>query len=80
MDTHNDSHIFNEDQYWLNHYVEDSNNPIFHSFVSRYFTCPRFDRRYHHTQFNLVPSKYSLLVRNTTSSVANSLVTCLQAI
>ena len=31
-------------------------------FVSRYFTCPRFECRYHHSPFNLVTGKYSLLV------------------
>ena len=59
---HNDSHTFNEDLYRLNHYVMDYYNPYTISFVTRYFTYPRFDRRYHYTQLNLVTGKYSLLV------------------
>jgi hypothetical protein len=31
LDVHNDSHIFNEDLYWFNHDVEDSNILVFHS-------------------------------------------------
>ena len=36
-------------------------------FVYRYNTCPRFDRRYHDTLFNLVTSKSLYSFRNTSS-------------
>jgi hypothetical protein len=49
LNVHDYSGTFHKQLYRLNHNVEDSNNPIFHSHCLRYFTCARFDRRYHHT-------------------------------
>src|SRR3954471_9093644 len=53
---------------------------IYIPFVSRYFTCPRFDRRYRHTYFNLVHSKYFTRSVIRYHFVINSLTTCLQAV
>ena len=36
-------------------------------FVNRYVTCPRFDRRYPYTLFNLVTGKSLYSFRNTSS-------------
>ena len=44
-------------------------------FVCRYVTCPRFDRRYLYTLFNLVTGKSLYSFRNSHHPVINSLVT-----
>src|SRR3954468_11445954 len=51
----------------MNHNVGDSINPINNSLVNRYVTCPRFDRRYPYTLFNLVTGKSLYSFRNTSS-------------
>ena len=51
----------------MNHGVEDSINPYAIPFVDRYVTCPRFDRRYPDTLFNLVTGKSLYSFRNTSS-------------
>ena len=51
----------------MNHGVEDSINPYAIPFVNRYVTCPRFDRRYPDTSFNLITGKSLYSFRNTSS-------------
>jgi hypothetical protein len=48
LEIHTNSHIFNEDHLSVNHDVRIQLISYTNSFVSRYFTCPRFDHRHLH--------------------------------
>ena len=62
LDAHIGSYIFYEDLYQSNR-----NDNISYSLCHRYVTCPRFDRRYLHTKFNLVTGKSLYSSRNASS-------------
>ena len=62
LDAHIGSYIFYEDLYRSN-----CNNNIRYSLCHRYVTCPRFDRRYLHTKFNLVTGKSLYSFHNASS-------------
>ena len=62
LGAHISSYIFCEDLYRSNRY-----DNIHYSLCHRYVTCPRLDRRYLHTKFNLVTSKSLYLFCNTSS-------------
>ena len=70
LDAHIGSYIFYEDLYWLIRY-DNIRNSLSH----RYVTCPRFDRRYLHTYFNLPASLFTCSV--IYHPATNSLVTLL---
>ena len=62
LDAHIGSHIFYEDLY-----RSYRNDNIRYSLCHRYVTCPRFDRRYLNTKFNLVTGKYLYSLCNASS-------------
>ena len=57
----------------MNHDVEDSINPYTIPFVNRYVTCPRLDRRYPNTSFNLLRASH--FTRTVMHAVINHLIT-----
>jgi hypothetical protein len=58
LEIHIDSHTLNDDHIGWTTMSGFNQSCICIPFVSRYFTRPRFDRRYRHTLFNLIHSKY----------------------
>ena len=57
MDAHIGSYIFYEDLIGQTSMSRIQLIPYTIPFVNRYVTCPRFDRRYPNTSFNLVTGK-----------------------
>ena len=74
MDTHVGSHMLQDDLIGWTTMSSIQSIPYTIPFVYRYSTCPRFDRRYTDTLFNLVMA--SLFTHSVTHhTVINSLIT-----
>ena len=67
LDTHVGSHMFHDDLIGWTTMSGIQSIPYTIPFVNRYVTCPRFDRRYPNTSFNLVTGKSLYSYRNAWS-------------